>query len=368
MKLEKADEELLTATAVDLAARLAVIGLMIAWCFVLVRPFVAVVLWGIILAIALYPVFTKLSGWLGGRGKLAAVILTVIGILVILGPVSVMITGLVASLQGFISNLSGGTVSVPPPPPGVAEWPVIGESVSSIWSMASSNLEGLLTKYAPQVTSVATAFLSLAAGAGLTVLQFILACIIAGILMPNAESLGRGLTRSASRLTPTRGAAFVELARATVRNVARGVIGISALQTLLLGIGFIVAGIPLAGLLTFLCLVLAIIQIGPGIVVILSLVYAWAEMDTLTALLFTLYMIPAMLIDNVLRPIVMSRGLPVPMVVIFLGVLGGTLAHGLIGLFIGPVVLAFGYDLARAWVLTPEAVAAEIDEKPAETS
>ncbi len=362
MSTEPGHEDRLTGPAIDLATRLAVVGLVIAWCFVLLRPFVAVILWGIILAIALYPVFLKLQGWFGGRGKLASSLLTLIGVLIILGPVSVMATSFVTNIQGFIADLSAGTLKLPPPPPGVAEWPVIGDTVSDTWAMASSNLEAALTKYAPQVTSVATVLLSLAADAGLTALQFILAFIIAGILMPNAVGLGHGLTRFADRLTPNRGTEFVDLGRNTVRNVARGVIGISALQTLLLGIGFIVAGIPLAGLLTLLCLILAIIQIGPGIIVILSIVYAWSEMSTLTAVLFTAYMIPAALVDNVLRPIVMSRGLPVPMVVIFLGVMGGTLAHGLIGLFIGPVILAFGYDLARAWVLTPEAVSDS--EKP----
>ncbi len=354
MKTERGGDEQLTSTAIDLATRLVVIGLIAAWCFILLRPFVAVILWGVILAIALFPIFLTISGWLGGRRKLAAIFLTLIGVLVILGPVSVMVTSFVGSMQGFISHLGDGTLKVPPPPASVAQWPVIGDSVSEIWALASSNLEEALTKYSSQVTAVAGVFLSLAADAGITSLEFILAFIIAGVLMPNADGLAHGLTRFADRLTPARGKAFVELARNTVRNVARGVIGISALQTLLLGIGFIVAGIPLAGVLTLLCLVLAIIQIGPGIVVIASIVYAWAEMSTLTALLFTVYMIPAMLIDNVLRPIVMSRGLPVPMVVIFLGVLGGTLAHGLIGLFIGPVILAFGYDLARAWVLVPD--------------
>ncbi|MEQ8655373.1 MAG: AI-2E family transporter [Kiloniellales bacterium] len=366
MSEEQAQEDRLTAKAVDLATRLVVVGLVVAWCFVLLRPFVAVILWGIILAIALYPIYLKLRGWFGGRGKLASVLLTLVGIIIIVGPVSVMATSFVTSIQGFIADLSAGTVKVPPPPPGVADWPVIGDVVSGTWASASSNLEAVLAKYAPQVTSVATVLLGLAADAGLTALQFILAFIIAGILMPNAGALGDGLTRFAERLTPNRGTEFVDLARNTVRNVARGVIGISALQTLLLGIGFIVAGIPLAGLLTLLCLILAIIQIGPGIIVIGTIVYAWADMSTLTAVLFTAYMIPAALVDNVLRPIVMSRGLPVPMVVIFLGVMGGTLAHGLIGLFIGPVILAFGYDLARAWVLTPDVVSE--NKKPEESS
>ncbi len=360
-------EERLTATAIDLAARIAVLGLVLAWCFVLFRPFVAVVLWGIILAIALYPIFLKLKAWLFGSGIVATILLTVVGLFILLGPVSVMSASFVDNVTTFAGHLTAGTLKVPPPPAGVAEWPMIGQPVSDIWTLASVNLEAALTKYSTQVAAVATVLLQLAADAGLTLVQFILAIIIAGILMPNADRLGHGLTLFAARLTPTRGAAFVELARSTVRNVARGVIGVSVLQTLLVAFGLVAAGVPLAGLLALICLILAIIQIGPGIVVIASIIYVWSVMDTLTAVLFTAWMVPAMLIDNVLRPIVMARGLPVPMVVILIGVLGGTIAHGLIGLFIGPVVLSFGYELMRAWVVNPAASGNESGEVKSES-
>ncbi|GAB5469047.1 MAG: AI-2E family transporter [Rhodospirillales bacterium] len=349
---EKAGEQL-TGTAVDLTVRIGVLGGLLAWCFVLLQPFIAVALWGVILAVALYPLYTKVTAGLGGRGTITAILLTLIGIVIVLGPVSVMSASFVINMQTFAGHLQAGTLKIPPPPADVADWPVVGESVSEIWSMASGNLESLLTRYAQQVTTAVTFLLSLAADAGLTLVQFILAIIIAGILLPNTEKMSNGMALMAARLTPSKGAAFIELARNTVRNVARGVIGVSALQTLLVGIGFVVAGVPLAGLLALICFFLAIIQIGPGIVVIGTIVYVWSTMDSLTAILFTVWMVPAMLIDNLLRPLLMSRGLPVPMVVILIGVLGGTLAHGLIGLFIGPVILAFGYELLRAWVLVP---------------
>ncbi|MEO1192335.1 MAG: AI-2E family transporter [Pseudomonadota bacterium] len=366
MRDQEPGHEHLTGTAVDLTVRIGVLGLILAWCFVLLQPFIAVGLWGIVLAIALYPLFLRLQRLLWGSGMLATILMTVVGIAIILGPVSVMSASFVINLQAFATHLTQGTVNIPPPPPSVAEWPVIGQSVSDIWQLASGNLESLLTKYAQQVTSAVTFLLGLAANAGLTLLQFLLAIIIAGILMPQAGRMGDGLENFAARLTPSKGAAFIELARNTVRNVARGVIGVSVLQSLLIGIGFVGAGVPLAGILTLICLFLAIIQIGPGIVVIGSLIYVWMELDTLTAVLFTVWMVPAMLIDNVLRPILMSRGLPVPMVVILLGVLGGTLAHGLIGLFIGPVILAFGYDLLRAWTAGPQAEA-EPEEKDSDS-
>jgi predicted PurR-regulated permease PerM len=137
---------------------------------------------------------------------------------------------------------------------------------------------------------------------------------------------------------------------ATIRNVARGVIGISLLQSILLGMGMLVAGVPAAGLFAIGCLFLGIIQVGPAILVIITLVWAWMELSTLSAVIFTVYMIPMMLLDNFLKPVVMSRGLSTPMLVIFIGVVGGTLTHGIIGLFVGPIVLAVAYELTVFWV------------------
>ena len=154
----------------------------------------------------------------------------------------------------------------------------------------------------------------------------------------------------ARRLSAGRGDLFVDLAGATIRNVSRGVIGVALLQALLIGIGLLAAGVPGAGLITFLALILAVVQIGPTILVIGAIIWAWSSLDTLGAVLFTAYMIPATLIDNVLKPIVMSRGLTTPMPVILVGVIGGTLSHGIIGLFVGPIVLAVAYELLVLWV------------------
>ncbi len=335
---------------VDLAVRLMALGLLVAWCFVLLRPFVAVVVWGAILAVALAPVHVWMARRLAGRQGLAAVLLTLIGLVVILGPVSVLLTELAGNAASLLAALEAGTIEVPPPPSGVASWPLIGPPLSDVWTEASDNLEGVLQRNADSLRRAGGTLVRVAAGAGLTILQFIAAMILAGVFLPNAPAITAGLARLLDRLTPERGRGFVALAGATVRNVARGVVGIALLQGLLLGVGFLAAGIPLAGVWAVLCTFLIIVQIGPTLVVVGTLVYAWTALGTLTALLFTLWIVPMTLLDNVLKPIVMARGLPVPMVVILLGVLGGTLAHGIIGLFVGPVVLAFGYELMRGWV------------------
>ena len=336
--------------AIDLAIRLFVLGLMAAWCFVLLRPFLAIVLWAAVLAIGLWPIFLWFKARLGGRAKLAATLITLLGIAITIGPVSFIATVLVSNIQSFAESITAGTLVVPPPPEGIVTWPLIGKYLHNIWQEAAANFGDVLSKFEPQLKELTKSLLLISADMGLTILRFLLSIIISAGLMLNAEGIKRGLTRFLARLTPTHAQDFLQLAASTVRNVTRGVVGISLLQSLFIGIGLTVAGIPAAGLLALLCLFLTIIQIGPGLVVLLTLIFAWSTMNTLGALLFTVWMIPATLIDNVLKPILMASGLPVPMLVIFIGVLGGTLAHGIIGLFVGPVILSLGYELMKEWI------------------
>ena len=356
------DNRFNVVAVVDLVIRLFLIGLLLAWCYLLLRPFIGIILWGMILAIALFPLFLWLKSRLAGRKQVAGIILTVLGIAVILGPVGLMATAFVSNVQTFSDNLSAGTLAVPPPPDGVVDWPVFGESINRIWESASVNLGTVLGKFRPQLEQLAKNLLFLAANIGLVLLKFIASIIIAGVLMINAEGLNHRLSQVLLRLTPKQGEGFLHLATATIRGVTRGIIGVAVLQSLLIGLGLMVAGIPFAGLLTLLCLVLAIIQIGPGLVVFPAIFFAWSTMNVTTALLFTLWMIPTTLVDNILKPILMSQGLPVPTIVILIGVFGGTLTHGILGLFIGPVVLSLGYELLAAWINQESATVSSISE------
>lgn len=335
---------------IDLLIQLFVVGFVIAWCSVILRPFVALVLWAAILAIGLFPIFSWLRTRLGGRNKLAAIVITIIGLAIIIGPVSLIATITASNVQTFADKVSEGTLVIPPPPESIASLPLIGESLNSYWQEASVNLDNVVSQFKPQLQELTKFLLVLAANTGLNILKFIFSMIIAAGFLINAEGIKVGLTRFVTRLTPTQGQNFLQLAATTVRNVTRGVIGIALLQTLLIGIGLTVAGIPGAGILTVICLFLTIIQIGPGIVVLPTLIFAWSSMNTFAALLFTVWMIVATLIDNILKPILMASGLPVPMLVILMGVLGGTLVHGIVGLFVGPVILSLGYELTKAWI------------------
>jgi predicted PurR-regulated permease PerM len=183
----------------------------------------------------------------------------------------------------------------------------------------------------------------------INLLKFIIAVVVSGFLFIPGPSLIHSIKNVLTRVAASRGEEFVDLAGATIRNVSRGIIGIAILQALLAGIGLLFAGVPAAGLFSFLVLVFGIIQVGPSVVLLPLIVWSWFAMDVTTAALFTVYMVPVNLLDNILRPLV-AKGLSTPMPVILIGVLGGTLVHGMIGLFVGPIVLSIAWQLLVVWM------------------
>src|SRR4029077_3993972 len=235
------------------------------------------------------------------------------------------------------------------PPEGVKGWPLLGERVYAIWFLASTNLREALSQIAPQLKPVGTVLLGYAGSVGISMLQFIAAVAISGFLLLPGPSMVKAVRMIFRRIARRRGDEFVSLAGATVRSLARGVIGVSVLQALLVGIGLIVAGVPAAGLFSFLVLILGIVQIGPLIVTGPLVIWSWTTMDLGGALIFSAYMLPVTVLDNFLRPFVMAHGLKTPMLIILVGVIGGVLTHGVIGLFIGPIVLAIAWELLMAW-------------------
>lgn len=364
---EKTDE--LVRLSLDIGVRLAILGLVAYWCGVLMSPFFLIVVWAAVLAAALYPVYEWLKNLLGGRGGIAATLITLIGILLIVGPVSALAIAMVENLTHLSDELADNKITVPPPPPGIAEWPIIGEWLARTWTLASNNLAAALQQFKPQIKDLGGWLLGMVANTGLGVLQFIASMIIAGVFFGNAKALTSLMSNLVHRLFPGKGEEFVALSGATIRNVSRGVVGISIGQALLAGIGMLLAGIPFAGLLTFFCLVLAIVQIGPGLILFPAIIYAWWSLDTLPALLFTIWTVPVSIMDGFLKPVVMSRGLSVPMLVIFLGVIGGTISHGILGLFIGPVILSVGYQMVTAWLgQSADKIDAPEEEATAESS
>jgi predicted PurR-regulated permease PerM len=344
----------LSATAIDLAIRIALLCLLGYLALSIVRPLSGMIIWSVVLAVALYPIFDWLAALLGGRPKLAAVIVTIVSILIVLGPVTWLALSLVESLQVLSRHLELGELSLALPIATVKSWPVVGEKLYELLELASTNFTAAFARVAPQLKPLGSSLLSAAGAVSTGLLTFVASIVIAGFLFPSGRALAAGVKAFASRVIIRRGGEFVDIAGSTIRKVSRGVIGIACLQAALAGIGMVIAHVPAAGLITFAALIFGIVQIGPSIVLIPVIVWSWMKMETGAALLFTAYMVPVGLVDNVLRPIVMGRGLTTPMPVVFAGLIGGVIAYGVIGVFIGPIVLAVAWGLLIAWISDAE--------------
>jgi len=369
-------ESVSTREPVQIAIRLGLLAGVIYWSYILILPFIPILVWSTILAVALYPVFDLLARLLGGRPVVSAILITILGLAIVIGPASWLVFGLVEGVRAAADQLTAGTVAVPAPSASVKQWPLIGDTVYDLWELASTNLAAALGRLSPYAKPVATTVLGTIGSVGLEILKFLVAVIATGFLFIPGPRLASGIRTFLSHIVPERSEEFVTLAGETIRSVSRGVIGIAILQAFLAGIGFVVAEIPAAGLFAFLILLLGVAQIGCAIILIPMIAWYWLTREPTSALLFTCYIVPVGFIDNALKPFVMGHGSRTPMVVIFIGVLGGTLAHGLIGLFIGPIVLAVGWELLGAWMreeegrvaLAGEEAAIEADRQPASSA
>jgi predicted PurR-regulated permease PerM len=336
--------------ALEISVRIGLLAVLVAWCFQIVRPFLALVAWGLIIAVATYPIYRWLEAALGERRRLAATLFTLLMLALLIGPTLMLAGTLVEGAQELASALSAGTLSVPPPPEKIGGWPLVGAPLERIWSLASQNLQEALRQIGPEIKPLGLRALSAAANTGLGILQFVAAIIVAGILQAHAEGGSRVAYTVAGRLAGERGTQFTDLAQATVRGVARGILGVALIQSLLAGLGFLAAGLPAAGFLAFLCFLLAVVQIGPTLILVPAVIYVFYTADFTPAVLFTVWSVFVGFVDNVLKPLLLGRGAKVPMIVILVGVIGGFLDSGIIGLFVGSVVLALGYTLLVAWL------------------
>ena len=244
-----------TTPFIEIAIRLVALGLLLYWSLILVRPFISIVIWSVVLTVALYPVFEWMAFLLGERRRLAAALITLLSLLIVIGATWLAL-GLVDSLRMISERLDFSTLSIPPPSPSVKGWPLIGEPIYQFWDLASNNFRAAVAKLMPQLKPLGSNLLRIGADTGLGIIKFLVSIIIAGFLFSPAPMLADAVKKFSRRLNPTRGEEFVIQAGATIRAVSRGVIGISVLQALLAGIGLMVAGIPQASLIAFGVLIL----------------------------------------------------------------------------------------------------------------
>ena len=338
------------------AIQIGLLFLMAAWCIDILKPFIGIIAWAAIIAVAIYPLHCKLAAKLGGRLKTSAIVIVLAFLSILLVP-SVTLTGSsIETAKNLSTSLDEGTLKVSPPADKVAEWPVIGKRVHKLWSEAATNLEATLHEHAGQVKAFSTWLLKAVAGTATGILGFVASIIIAGVFLLGADKSYLATRRIGARLGGEKAADFADLAIATIRSVAKGVLGVALIQSLLAAIGLVVMGVPGAGIWAAIVLVLAIMQLPPILILGPVAVWVFSTAEPVPATIFLVYCMIVSFSDGLLKPLLLGRGVDVPMLVILLGAIGGMLAAGIIGLFVGAVILALAYQLFQFWL-------SEIDEE-----
>lgn len=370
----EADLELetrLSKKLLDVFIRAGLILALTLLCYRIFSPFLSLMVWALILAVTLYPAHRKLARKLGGKQGLAATLLVVGGIVLIVAPTAVLLTSLGDSVHDLVVSVRDHTLRIPAPPAGVAQWPIVGTKVHGLWSQAHEDLPAVVQGMQPQLGELTKKALEMVAGIAGTVLLFLAAFIIAGIIMAFGESGAASVRRIFCRIVgPLRGEEFARLSTATIRAVALGVLGVAFIQAIVVGLVMIIAGVPFAGVLAMVVLVLGVAQ-APAVIVTLPVI-AWIWMSgnygTAGAAAYSVLLFLAGMLDNVLKPLLLGRGVDAPMPVILLGALGGLASAGILGMFVGATLLALGYQIFMLWVATdPDAVPVVLVSQAAES-
>jgi predicted PurR-regulated permease PerM len=303
----------------------------------------------------MYPMHHWVSRKLGHRPKLTSFILVVLAVLLLVIPTWLLANSFASSVYGFITAVQQNTLHVPPPRESVKNWPLVGTKLHDVWTMADTDLPGLLQSLHPKMDDLARHGLSVVASIGGTMLLFLGSFLVASIVMAYGESASRGGRSIFHRVAGAeRGETLARLSIATIRTVALGVIGVAALQALLIGLTMLLAGVPAAGVLAIVVLVLAIAQVPATVVTIPVIIYIWASGNYGhgAAITYTIVLLLGGLVDNVLKPMMLGRGVDVPMPIILFGALGGMATGGILGMFVGATVLALGYEIVKNWMAT----------------
>jgi predicted PurR-regulated permease PerM len=338
------------AIAVDTFIRLVLLGGLLLWCVLILAPFTTILVWAVILSVALYPLFITVSKWVGGRPVVASILIVVIGLAAIGVPGYFTGRSLVGSLQEIRGHLSNDELHMPQLP---ADWYNSGGlrgTIASRWPKDDGAVAQLLQDHMDTVKDLARKFVQGLASFTVDLLKLIISFVAAGVLLAYAKEGGQASERFLDRVMGRNGKAMVDLAAGTIRQVAKGILGVAVLQAAMFAAGVFIAGVPAAGFLTVAALLLCIVQIGVGPIAIGVIIYAWATMGTLPAALLTVWLVITMISDNVLKPLLLGRGAAVPTLVIFLGAIGGFILSGFIGLFTGAVILSIGYRLMQQWM------------------
>jgi predicted PurR-regulated permease PerM len=362
----------MSSLLLDVLIRAGLVGVLAALCYVVFAPFLTLMLWALILAVTLYPLHRALARTMGGKQGVAATIVVIGGVLLIIGPTALLMNSFGSTVHDLVGAVQHNTLKIPAPREGIREWPIVGTTIYDVWSRAHDDLPGLVQSMQPKIGELARKALSIVANIGVGMLQLLASFIVSGILMAYGEAGTRGSRAIFERIVGSdRGETLARLSTATIRAVAQGVIGIAFVQALLVGLALLVAHVPGAGVLAAITLVLSVAQVPALVVILPAIGYIWSSGNYShgAAIAYTIILLLSGLADNVLKPLMLGRGVDVPMPVILLGALGGMATGGILGMFVGATLLALGYQIFMGWVATsPDSHAAAPRTDPEGTS
>lgn len=346
-------EKRLVARFMDLFIKFGLILALASFCFTVFSPFMNLMLWALILAVTLYPLHQRLAKRLNGKQGRASTVLVLLGLILLVAPTIAMVSSMSDTVSDVVHKVESNTLVIPLPSSGIASIPLVGEKIHAVWLKAATDLPTLIKSLQPQLGEATRQVIRTLASVSSSLVMSAFSFIVAGIIMaygaPGANSAHRIATRLAG---PKRGLKLTTLCTATIRAVALGVIGVAFIQALLASVLMSFAGIPLVGVFFVIALILGIAQVPVILVTAPAIAYMWMTGDhsTVVNVIFTILLIVAGMADNVLKPLLLGRGVDAPMPVVLIGALGGMAASGILGMFIGATLLSIGYRIFMVWV------------------
>jgi predicted PurR-regulated permease PerM len=316
------------------------------------QPFLPALVWATMVVIATWPLMRAVEARLWGKRSLAVVVMTVLFLLVFILPLWSAVSVILEHTDEMVAiSKSVGAFRIPPPPEWLSHVPLAGARITEYWAdIAASSPDAITDRLLPYARVAGTWLVGHAGGFGKMLLHFLLTLIATIVLYSSGEKAGAAVLRFSRRLAGERGENAAILAGKAIRAVALGVVVTAIVQSTLAGVGLWVAGVPYAGFLTAVTFVLCIAQLGPSLVLFPAVGWLYWRGDFVTATILLVWSIVVAFLDNVLRPWLIKRGADLPLLLILVGVIGGLLAFGVIGLFVGPVILAVTYTLLSAWM------------------
>ncbi len=346
--INKNSDEVYIQRSINTALRIGFIATLFVLSYWILKPFIAPVIWGIIIAVAIFPLHKKLTKLLGGKEKLSSIIIVTAFLAMLIIPAALFTDSTVRSMIKFSKRLQDGSIKIPAPDKNVADWPIVGNTIYETWDMGTKGLSSIFDKYEPQLQKYAPKIIETAVGLFGAIFIFIISIFISGAFLINTESAEKTAKAIFRTLAGESGEQFSTLASSTIRSVVKGVLGTSLIQTFFLSIGLFAIGFPGAGIVSILILFIGIVQLPLAIVMIPAIIYVFSYSGLVPSIIFAIWSLGWGSSDTIIKSYLFGKGVEIPMLVLLLGAMGGMIFGGIMGLFIGAVLLAFSYKILQA--------------------